>query len=278
MIELAKKLLGSAYLPIRSSLFWLYNRLSAAVFFLTGEAMRNKRKLEELRDSCTGKRCFIVCNGPSLRAEDLTKIHEHGDISIAMNAIARIYDRTPWRPTYLSLTDDIVFTKKNAEMCRTCECGYKFYDRSRYLRSLNSEGKRFYLGFDESPRLLDEPVFNPEATKKMPSIGTSAYACLEFAVFLGCREIYILGCDMSYAVNITRDGRIYYNESGREHFYGDKAEDLKTSDVKPNPTWQLEVAFDAAAKYAEDNGIKIFNATRGGMLESFPRVDIEELF
>lgn len=278
MFEKIKKLLGIAYLPIRKKIFWFYNKLSIIVFFLSGENRRNKRKLESLKNSCIGKRCFIICNGPSLTAEDLQKIYEHGDISIAMNAIARIYDYTEWRPTFLSLTDDIIFTKKNKEMCRTCESSYKFYDRSRYLRSLNTKGKKFYLGFNESDKLLNEPIFNPDATRMMPSIGTSAYACLELAVFLGCKKIYILGCDMSYAVNITRDGRIYYNNSGKEHFYGNKYEDLKTSNINPVPIWQLEIAFDTASKYAKDNGIKIYNATRGGMLESFPRVEIEELF
>lgn len=278
MIEQIKKLLGPAYLPIRKEIFGVYNRLSVLIFFLCGENKRNKIKLEKLRNSCTGKRCFVICNGPSLEAKDLTKIYEHVDISIAMNAIARIYNQTSWRPTYLSLTDDMVFSKKNYEMCRTCEGGYKFYDRSRYLRTLNVKGKKFYLAFNEAPSLLDKPIFNPEATKMMPSIGTSAYACLEFAVFLGCKEIYILGCDMSYAVNVTRDGRIYYNDSGKEHFYGNNDDDLHTSDAEPIPTWQLEIAFNAAAEYARENGIKIYNATRGGMLESFQRVDIEELF
>ncbi len=278
MLNKIKNLLGPAYLPIRKKIFWFYNKLSVLVFFLSGENKRNKRKLEKLKNSYVGKRCFIICNGPSLIAEDLQKIYEHSDISIAMNAVARIYGQTAWRPTFLSLTDDIVFTKKNKKMCRNCESRYKFYDRSRYLRTLNTKGKKFYLGFNESDKLLSEPVFNPDATKMMPSIGTSAYACLEFAVFLGCKDIYILGCDMSYAANITRDGRIYYNNSGKEHFYGNKHEDLKTSDMNPVPIWQLEIAFNTASKYAKNNGIKIYNATRGGMLESFPRVEIEELF
>ena len=263
---------------IKRSISRLYNILSVLIFYINGENKRNRKKLGKLKNSYLGKRIFIICNGPSLRAEDLQKIYKNGDISIAMNAIARIYNQTLWRPTFLSLTDDIVFTRKNTEICRTCECKYKFYDRSRYLKSLNSKGKKFYLGFNESYKLLDEPIFDPDATKMMPSIGTSAYACIEFAVFLGCSEIYILGCDMSYAVNITRDGKIYYNESGKEHFYGTKYEDIKTSNIAPVPIWQLEVAFDTAAKYAKENNIKIYNATRGGKLESFPRVEFDNLF
>ena len=266
------------YKLFRRIIILAYNRLSVIAFYLSGENKRNSKKIEKLRNVFCGKRCFVVCNGPSLRADDLTKIYENGDISIGMNAIARIYDKTPWRPTLLSLRDDIAFTKKNKEMCRICESGYKFYDRSRYLRTLHVKGKKFYLKFNESKKLLDTPIFYPEATKKMPSIGTSAYIVLELAVFLGCREIYILGCDMSYAVNITKDGKIYCNNTGKEHFYGIKDEDLKTSIAAPNPTWQLEIAFDAAAKYAFENEIRIYNATRGGMLESFPRVDFDSLF
>ncbi len=31
-------------------------------------------------------------------------------------------------------------------------------------------------------------------------------------------------------------------------------------------------------KYADKNGVKIFNATRGGMLEVFERVDLDDMF
>lgn len=91
------------------------------------------------------KGVFIICNGPSLRPEDLTKIHEHGDVSIAMNMIARIYDKTPWRPTFLSATDDCVFDPLNRDLVEECECGIKLYDCKRYMRSLKAKGNLLYL-------------------------------------------------------------------------------------------------------------------------------------
>lgn len=253
-------------------------KLSDFAFVLSGERKKNRCYLKKLHNCYKGKRCFIICNGPSLRADDLTKIYNNGDISLAMNAIARVFDKTPWRPTFLSLTDDIAFTEKNLEMCRTCESEYKFFDKTRYLKTLKFIGKKFYLSFNESLDLLDNPVFDPDATKDMPSIGTSAYSVIELAVYLGFKEIYILGCDMSYSVNISREGKIYYNTTGKEHFYAEKDEDIKLTNVTPNPTWQLQVAFDAAADWGKKNGVKIYNATRGGMLESFPRVDFDSLF
>ena len=35
--------------------------------------------------------------------------------------------------------------------------------------------------------------------------------------------------------------------------------------------------YDEARRYCDDNGIKIYNATRGGKLESFVRVDVDKL-
>jgi hypothetical protein len=38
------------------------------------------------------------------------------------------------------------------------------------------------------------------------------------------------------------------------------------------------LAYSAAKKFADENGIKIYNATRGGKLEVFERVDFDSLF
>ena len=237
---------------------------------------KNSKCLLDLKDKFKDKRCFVICNGPSLKPEDLTKIHNNGDISIAMNMIARIYDKTPWRPTVLSATDDCVFEPLNKELVENCECGIKLYDRKRYLKSLSAKGDLVYLQFNESRKLLDSPIFDIDAAKPLPSIGTSAYSMIELAGFLGCKQVYLIGCDMSYAVNLNRDGSISYNDSGQNHFYAKNKDHM--NHVKPYPTWELKAAFDAAEQLSGKYGMKIFNATRGGRLESFERVDFDSLF
>lgn len=270
-------------IKITSNFYISYKRklghtISLLVYTLNGSAKRNQKKLMNLHNIYAGKRCFIICNGPSLRPDDLTKIYNNNDISIGMNAVAKIYEQTPWRPTFLSVTDDIVFTDKHKKMVEECECDFKIYDATRYLKSRNAKGELLYLTFDESPQLLDKPKFGIDALHKMPSIGTSAYSVIEFAVFLGCTELYILGCDMSYAVNVNRNGDITYNDTGKEHFYSREKDAHSTSLETPNPTWQLEIAFDYIAAYAKEHNLNIYNATRGGRLESFPRVDFDDLF
>lgn len=254
----------------------IYYYPSLLCFHISGTAKKNNIALKNLKDKYKGKRCFIICNGPSLKPDDLTKIHNNGDISIAMNMIARIYDKTPWRPTILSAADDCVFAPLNKELVANCECGIKLYDRKRYLWSLSGKGYKVYLQFKETRKLLDYPEFDINAFKPLPSIGTSTYNMIEVAGFLGCKEIYLLGCDMSYAVNLNRDGSITYNTSGQNHFYAKDEDQL--SHVKPAPTWELETAFEAAKRLSVPFGLKIFNATRGGRLETFDRVDFDSLF
>lgn len=257
----------------------LYNSLNLFFYYLTGRYYKNLNLIKKLKDKHKGQRCFIICNGPSLSANDLTKIHEHGDISIGINLIGRIYKNTPWRATYLSLTDDIIFASKENKMISEQSHGeIKFYHNKRFFKSLKSQGEKLYLSFDESYQLLDNPKFDSNITHSIPSIGTSAYACIELAVYLGCNEIYIIGCDLSYKVNLNRDGTVTFNDDGKDHFYKNEEEAIASCKTKPYPTWQMQVAFDAAAKFSIEQGYIIRNATRGGKLESFPRVDFDSLF
>lgn len=252
--------------------------ISYILYKIDGADRKNKKELMKLQDAYKGKRCFIICNGPSLKADDLTKIQSNGDISIGMNTIAKIYDQTPWRPTFLSATDDIVFTGKHKKMVEECEAGFKIYDATRYVRSKKAKGKKLYLTFDERLELLDSPKFGTDPFHKLPSIGTSAYSVIEFAVFLGCTQIYITGCDMSYSVNQNRDGSITYNESGKNHFFANEEDALVLTAQKPVQIWKLQLAFDYIAQFSAGCGFEVFNATRGGKLTSFPRVNFDELF
>ena len=40
----------------------------------------------------------------------------------------------------------------------------------------------------------------------------------------------------------------------------------------------MVLAYKSAKKYADSHGIRIYNATRGGKLEVFERIDFDSLF
>ena len=91
---------------------------------------------------------------------------------------------------------------------------------------------------------------------------------------MGFSKIYLIGVDHKYSIEVTPDGHIKRNAGVEDYF------DKKQNGCFANPpqTYRSTMAYQAARKYADDHGIKIYNATRGGELEVFERVDFDSLF
>lgn len=246
---------------------------SLILFYGTFRWIRNSRDLNALKGSCAGRRMFIVCNGPSLRPEDLDVLQEHGELSFVSNSIDAIFSRTKWRPTFYSIFDEKAMYTFLDRMNRI-PSKWQFYRKNSYKTTRKTIHPSVFLTTDGSKKLLDNPKFSDDCRRKIYTIGTVTYSMIQLSVFLGCREIYIIGCDNRYPVQRTRDGRIVYTD-GAAYFAGDDAHGDGRAAVS---VWQMDVAYEAARSYADAHGIKIFNATRGGCLEAFPRVDFDSLF
>ena len=107
------------------------------------------------------------------------------------------------------------------------------------------------------------PKFSENLSQKSYVGGTIVYTCIQLAVYMGFREIYLLGVDFTGA---GEHGSKY------NHFYSEK--ELTSVSY----TDQVKAAYEKARKYADEHGIKIYNATRGGNLEIFERVNFDDLF
>lgn len=247
--------------------------LNRVAFHIFGKPKRNQRYLEDLHNKHKGNRCFIVCNGPSLKAEDLTRIHENGDVTFASNKIDKIFPKTPWRPTYYIVADE-KYQRTLWETMQVIDSDCQFYRTDSYLTTRKIKNKKVvWLNTDGNRRNLEDPKFSDNAANKIYAIGTVTFMMLELAVYMGFQEIYIIGCDNSYGINIQKDGTVVKNNKP-SYFEG---MDSKTQGMAAS-IWEMNIAYECAKKYADINGIKIFNATRGGYLETFERVDFDSLF
>lgn len=98
-------------------------------------------------------------------------------------------------------------------------------------------------------------------------IGTTVtYTCMQLAVYMGFREIYLLGVDFSYG---NSKKNISYT-----HFY----ESYKPEEKGIGYVKQVTLAYESAKQYTDSHEIKIYNVTRGGKLGIFERVDFDSLF
>jgi len=109
--------------------------------------------------------------------------------------------------------------------------------------------------------------------------GTVSYICLQLAYYMGFTEVYLIGFDHSYTV--PNDTQI----SGMEILsLSDDPNHFHPSYFGKGKRWhdpkidRMEMAYRKAKKYFEADGRKIRNATVGGCLEVFDRVDYKSLF
>lgn len=236
------------------------------IFDLVMETNKRAAELVKWKNIHEGESCILVGNGPSLKMEDLGKIHNSGIDSFGMNLIYRIYGSTVWRPTYYIFSD--------YNMMR------QYYDEIRMLRRDNLFVKNFYY-MDETPMLsganyypgcaercyLEKQRFSVDITKAVYGGYTVMYDALQIAIYMGYKEIHLVGADFSYLDDPAARGN---------HFYDDKTVDRRVVAGKPHIYISL-AAMQKAKEYAGTHGVAIYNATRGGKLEVFRRIDLDSL-
>lgn len=262
-------MLSRIYNGLQRRIVKLVSRFS---YSFSGARHRSKLQLEDLRDTYHNTRAFIVCNGPSLKADDLTLLHERGEITFACNKIDKIFPQTAWRPTYYAVLDETYQHSLLATM-NAVSAKVKFFRKESYLTTRKVKGNKIFLNAIGGRELLEDSKFSEDASQCIYTIATTTYSLMQLAVYMGIREIYIIGCDNSYGLEIMQDGTVV--DTGRQsYFAGSKESEQKTA-ASP---WEMNIAYEFARKYANSHNIRIYNATRGGYLEAFERVDFDTLF
>jgi len=236
--------------------------------------IKYKKKIEEnnaFQDKYEGEACFVIGNGPSLTAEDLNKIKELHFISFASNKIFKLFNDTDWRPDYYAISDPVVYlSNKQIFDSLTLE---KFIPLDIFVKN-NLDSKDWHVFMRQYQSFPDRfRAFQPDMTKTLGEGWTITYFLLQMAVFMGFKTIYLLGCDFSYSFGIGVDGKVFKDPTVVNYFQnGDSA-----PDTTPNLQYNY-LAYKEARRFADENGITIYNATRGGKLEVYERIDIDKVF
>ena len=230
-------------------------------------------RLKNFNGCNEGKRCFLIGNGPSLRISDLNKIKN--EISMAANHIYSIFNKTEWRPTYYFIAD----TRGIGDLLPYVEkmdLSFIFvpYKALKYEKSSHPEW--YHIREKEKYKIFacnDKEVHISEnITKYFCSGGTVLFTALQFAIYTGIKEIYLLGVDFNYSYILDKWGRKRHIDGVTDYFYKEKEQKSHLIYYTVLYAWQV------ARKYCDEHGIKIYNATRGGKLEVFERVDFDSLF
>lgn len=216
-------------------------------------------------------RAFVVGNGPSLRDTPLDLLI--GETCFATNRISLIYDKTDWRPNYYIRAEGFeLFNEPDPSLWRDdihyhldhpdIEVYANAYF-SKHLGTGNHGVRRLALcthytkhfDSDECPYMWHLPV--------ICSYGSSVNVAMQLAVSMGYGPIYLIGCDLGY-----KDGKPSHFTDDYEEGYWDMLRPAKYANLD---TLQAHIIA------ARSSPVPIYNATLGGELEVYERVNLYEV-
>jgi hypothetical protein len=235
--------------------------------------------IKTFKNKHVGKRCFVIGNGPSLSPKDLDLIKN--EYSFGTNRIYHVFDKTDWRPTYYMAVDSNVIESQINEIEKVTlkEKFINYFEKNHFNEKL-TEINNIHFIVIRGAFMLNRNVYIPPETLSedvsdhfTPLISVTCF-CIEFAAYMGFKEIYLLGVDHCYPVQVHKNGGIVRNSTMKTaYFEGMRGgEHLAVQYVD-----QASISYTLCRTYAESHGIKIYNATRDSKLDIFNRVQLEDI-
>lgn len=234
-----------------------------------------------------GKRCFIVCNGPSINKQDLMPLKN--EIVFSVSSGYHHKDYLTIQPMYhcipqfgcnkcLRPEDVVAWFKEMHSKIGSAELFLDLFQAPVIKKHGLFPGRKInyvYSGFSRKENITQIV----DISRKIPSVSTAPVLCLMVAIYMGFKDIYLLGIDNDFWK--TGEYKYFFEptvlKGKEEHLYPD-------GKLKDPLYWQF-LGFGTLLKQywhmhniARANNISIFNATEGGALEEFERVRFESLF
>ena len=246
------------------------------------------KKNIELKDKYNNKRIFILGSGSSILLYDLkvlnseyvmtqNSFHMHKDISYVDPNIHCVV------PYYQSNKEISIWVDYIADMKARMP-------NSLFLWGLNTKAlidkyhediseKSYYIRTKYNLLTLKKAKVN--ISKTIMTIPTVLTQCLTVAIYLGFKEIYLLGFDLDQICH-TNDqtyGRFYgMSKITKTEFEKDANQRLDVETTDGWYTWWLmNKQFFLIRDFADQNNISIVNGTKGGILSYFKREPIENI-
>lgn len=255
------------------------------------------KKVSKFKNIHQGERCFILGNGPSLNKVNFSLLKN--EVTFSVNQLPRNEKYHELTPTYHMWADRLFFELNDDD-----PGDMELLDVMKAVNTPNNYPVVFYeitaLPMIKKYHLEDEINIEYfklvsmnldimmrnqlDFTHSIPNMPTVVHTAICLAVYMGFSEIYLLGCDCTGFINIAKNkmaqGKevVYgYSVSDNERQRMKKVSNQRTIKDELKSFVELFDLYDSLYKYCKKNGVELFNATEGGLLESIPRVNLEDV-
>lgn len=237
--------------------------------------------LSQNKNIHTGERCFILATGPSLNKLDLSKIKD--EYTIGVNGIYKIAHKIDLK--YFIYVSNW-YWKNHVEGLKSFKCSRKFIP-ANLKKDLKSDNPTSWINvllpkyYNKFGYQLTVPsFFSKQPHEYFTAGGSVIFLALQLAYHLGFNEIIIIGLDHTYRKDdhkrLKHGGYSYSTKEGDNAHY-DK--DYNPKDIYvPVDLQAMENAYCLAKNIFEEDNRSIINASPGTMLDTFEKIDYNDLF
>jgi hypothetical protein len=225
----------------------------------------SKERMLAFKDKHKGERCFVIGNGPSLKDTDLTLLRN--EFTFGLNRIYLLFDRIGFPTSY--------FVSVNRLVVEQCARDIAELPCPKFI----SWHARDLIEFTDDMMFVlpkSGPTFYADITRGVWGGATVTYVALQIAYYLGFQKAILVGVDHSF----TTEGRPHATVVSQ----GDDLNHFDRAYFGKGFRWQLpdletsEQAYRMAKSRFERAGREVIDATIGGKLQVFPKVDYQSLF
>ena len=240
------------------------------------------RRNKQLKNKYAGvKRCFIIATGPSINTVDLTKLQGEFIISVSNFFVHKDFQRLhPKYHIFAKSHKPITFEQFSAWLS---DADKYFTDPelavvlSEYdnnivkAAALFKEHETYYYTYGGS--------FPVNFSKPLPPMKTVVHLAIYLAIYMGIKEIYLLGVDHDWVLNYGKSRHFYKeNEHAMNRNSYDEWSYTEDIGVEFRNLAKLWDTYRMIRRECNRRGIKIYNSTPGSLLDIFPFRLIYEIF
>ena len=197
----------------------------------------------------TGKRCFLIGSGSSLKGFDFSRLDK--EFTIAINHTILYYPKA-----FSNIFLDGIFLDKNNNEARVVLKNYKgmiFCSFRTQYQKENLNAIPFYVNNDKVQKKFNKGLWGARLT---------GLAAISLAIIMNAEKIYLLGYDMNkHATNLH-----FYDENGKAKYNNDKG--YRGERISSNI-----LAFKQFIDYKD----KIINLNPKSEIPYFSRMTIDEV-
>jgi hypothetical protein len=224
------------------------------------------QQLAKYKDIHQGQRCFIIGNGPSLRQTDLTCLER--EYTFGMNRIYLMFPELGFPTSYYLSVNSLVVEQCSTDI-RSLPVPKFLSWRSRNLIQPTDDTIFLHTTYTG-------PKFARDARGRLWEGATVTYVALQLAFFMGFEQAILIGVDHSFSTKGKPNTTVVSHGDDSDHFdarYFGKGFVWQLPDLETS-----ELAYSMAADAYNQVGRQVLDATVGGKLTIFPKVDYNSLF